>query len=131
MTTPIDAETESYVGRERCLLSRGPACAIADAYLDEVTAFWLGTSWRRPFADWLAGCWQAAMPPRPDRPAIVISPHGGGGRGIVWYEVDGAVLGYIPGVPSGYQLPSDHGLAFAILPHCPATREKAGPTTTA
>ena len=36
-----------------------------------------------------------------------ISSHGGGGRGIHWYQTGSEVLGYVPGVRGGYRVPID------------------------
>jgi hypothetical protein len=81
------------------------ACALALSYLRWASACWRGDTLAPVFATQLGACWRPALPPKPAGRADAISPHGGGGRGIHWYHTDEAVLGYIPGVAGGYQVP--------------------------
>jgi hypothetical protein len=81
------------------------ACALALSYLRWVSACWRGDSLAPAFATQLGACWRPALPPKPAGRPDVISPHGGGGRGIHWYHTDEEVLGYVPGAAGGYQVP--------------------------
>lgn len=53
------------------------------------------------FDAWLAGFWRSDCPPEPDTCPDAVSFVGGAGGGgaVRWYETDGAVLGFVPGVP--------------------------------
>jgi hypothetical protein len=85
---------------------RAVRCAadLARAYDDRAAAAWRGEPGGAAFGDWLGRCWRpdAAAPPGP--PAAV-SPCGGGGRGLRWYDAGGAVVGVVPGVAGGYRVP--------------------------
>lgn len=73
---------------------------LARAYDRYVSALWRGESEEvRRFAAWLKGCWGIDGPPEPAGPPTAVSALGGAGASIRWYEADGLVLGYIPGVP--------------------------------
>ena len=73
---------------------------LARAYDRYVSALWRGESDEvRRFAAWLKGCWALGAPPEPGRQPDAVSALGGAGTSIRWYEADGLVLGYIPGVP--------------------------------
>ncbi|MFN8665318.1 MAG: hypothetical protein U0075_25785 [Thermomicrobiales bacterium] len=85
--------------------SAGSAAALARAYLDYVSGVWLGEADATSFGERLATCWGFDLPPEPARAADAFSPHGGGGRGIRWYECGHDVLGYIPDCTSGYRIP--------------------------
>ncbi len=82
---------------------------LARAYDGYVSALWRGESDEvRRFAAWLKGCWGRAGSPEPAGPPAAISALGGAGTSIRWYEVEGMVLGYIPGVPHRcYRVPAD------------------------
>jgi hypothetical protein len=81
------------------------ACALALSYLRWASACWRGDTLAPVFATQLGACWRPTLPPKPLGQADVISPHGGGGRGIHWYHTDKEVLGYVPGATGGYQVP--------------------------
>ncbi|MDP9366419.1 MAG: hypothetical protein M3Q10_19715 [Chloroflexota bacterium] len=85
------------------------AADLARGYDRYVSAFWRGESDEvRRFAAWLRECWGLAGPPEPEGPPAAISALGGAGTSIRWYERDGVVLGYIPGVPHRcYRVPVD------------------------
>ncbi|MGH6959686.1 MAG: hypothetical protein ACREE7_04310, partial [Dongiaceae bacterium] len=53
----------------------------------------------------LGAYWRPELPPAPEAAPDAVSPHGGGGRGIEWYQTDHDVLGYVPGRGGGYQVP--------------------------
>lgn len=73
---------------------------LARAYDRYVAAFWRGeTDEVRRFAAWLKGRWGLGGPPEPAGPPDAVSALGGAGASIRWYEADGMVFGYIPGVP--------------------------------
>lgn len=75
------------------------AADLARSYDRYVSALWRGESEEvRRFAAWLKGCWGLDGPPEPDGPPAAISALGGAGTSIRWYEADGVVWGYIPGV---------------------------------
>jgi uncharacterized membrane protein YqaE (UPF0057 family) len=82
---------------------------LARAYDRYVSALWRGESEEvRRFASWLKGCWALGGPPEPSGPAAAVSALGGAGTSIRWYDVDGTIVGYIPGVPHRcYQVPTD------------------------
>lgn len=73
-----------------------------------VAALWRGESEAvRRFGAWLKGCWGLG-PPEPSASPAAVSALGGAGTGIRWHEVDGLILGYIPGVPHRcFQVPVD------------------------
>jgi len=85
------------------------AADLARRYDRYVSALWRGESDEvRRFAAWLKGCWGLDGPPEPEGPPAAISALGGAGTSIRWYEQDGAVLGYIPGVAHRcYRVPID------------------------
>ena len=82
---------------------------LARAYDRYVSALWRGESDEvHRFAVWLKGWWGVGAPAEPGRRPDAISALGGAGTSIRWYEVDGLVLGYIPGVPHRcYRVPTD------------------------
>jgi hypothetical protein len=53
------------------------------------------------FDAWLSAFWRSDCPPEPDTCPDAVSFLGGanGGGAIRWYEADGAVAGYLPGIP--------------------------------
>lgn len=82
---------------------------LAQAYDRYVSALWRGESEEvRRFAAWLKGCWGIGEAPEPEGPPAAVSALGGAGTSIRWYETDGEVRGYIPGVPLRcYRVPAD------------------------
>jgi hypothetical protein len=78
---------------------------LARQYLRAVSDVWLGQDDPQRFENWLAGYWKPALPPRLPRIPDAISPHGGGGRGIDWYETGTTIVGYVRGVMGGYSIP--------------------------
>ena len=82
---------------------------LARAYDQYVSALWRGESDEvRRFAAWLKECWGLGGPAEPAGPPAAVSALGGAGTSIRWYEADGLVLGYIPGVPHRcYRVPVD------------------------
>lgn len=85
------------------------ALDLARGYDRYVSALWRGESAEvRRFAAWLKECWGLDGPPEPDGPPAAISALGGAGTSIRWYEGEGVVLGYIPGVAHRcYRIPND------------------------
>ena len=85
------------------------AAELARAYDQYVSALWRGESDEvHRFAIWLKGCWALGGPPEPEGLPAAISALGGAGTSIRWYEADGMVLGYIPGVSQRcYQVDRD------------------------
>jgi hypothetical protein len=81
------------------------ARALALAYLRYASACWRSDSRAPVFASRLGAYWRPEMPPVPAAAPDAISPHGGGGRGICWRQVDGDILGHVPGGRGGYQIP--------------------------
>lgn len=80
------------------------AAGLARAYDERAWAAWRGEPGGTAFGDWLARWWQPDLAPPPGPPAA-LSPLGGGGRGLAWYDTDGAVVGVVPGVGGGYRVP--------------------------
>jgi hypothetical protein len=70
-----------------------------------VSAYWLGNDTGLSLETWLAHHRTSALPPRPRRSDDAFSPHGGGGRGIHWFEANQTVFGYIDGWDFGYAIP--------------------------
>jgi hypothetical protein len=101
------AERPSTMGQleERCSPTGTEAQALALAYLRYASACWRGEMLAPVFATRLGAYWSPALPPAPAGGADAISPHGGGGRGIHWYQTGQAVIGYVPGAEGGYQVP--------------------------
>ena|SRR5215216_1289631 len=78
---------------------------LARRYLRAVSGAWLSGPERCVFDCGLSPYWRDDLPLRPARDADAVSPHGGGGRGIHWYESAAALTGHIPGVKGGYVIP--------------------------
>ena len=83
------------------------AAELARAYDAYVSALWRGDANVAPFGVWLGECWRAEPMPQPAAPPAVISPCGGGGRGIQWHDSPAVVIGYVPGGDGCYVVPSD------------------------
>ena len=75
---------------------------------------------------WASACWRPALPPKPTSRPDVISPHGGGGRDIHWYQTDDEVLGYVPGAAGGYQVPVSSIPQLVRRTHTPPGRTLDG-----
>ena len=82
---------------------------LAHGYDRYVAAIWRGESEEvRRFGAWLKGCWGLDGPPEPAEAPEAVSALGGAGASIRWYERDGTIYGYIPGVPHRcYRVPHD------------------------
>jgi hypothetical protein len=100
---------------------------LALGFLRYASACWRGEDAAAAFTAGLASFWRHAMPPTPASPPDAVSPHGGGGRGICWYQRGGVVLGYVPGARGGYVVPA---AAVARLSRCvpavPCAPERRG-----
>ena len=85
------------------------ASELARAYDRYVAALWRGESEEvLRFGTWLKRCWGLGGPAEPVGPPDAVSVLDGAGMSIRWYERDGHVLGYIPGVAQRcYRVPSD------------------------
>ena len=57
------------------------------------------------FADWIDAFWTSDMPAAPADLPDAISPHGGAGHGISWFEGEAEILGYVNGLGTGYRVP--------------------------
>ena len=79
--------------------------ALALTYLQFASACWRGEILAPVFASRLGAYWHPDMPLEPATAPDAVSPHGGAGRGICWYHVGREILGYVPGVRGGYQIP--------------------------
>jgi hypothetical protein len=74
------------------------AAQLARAYARHLAAVWRGEP-DPAFAAWLAAHRGPGARPAPAVPPAAVSAHGGGGRGLHWYETAEAVLGHVPGQP--------------------------------
>ena len=106
------AMRETYPGTRLVVAARPPtkgaaACALANGYMTSMSAYWRGEPHPLEFGQWLSRYWDSTLYPGVFGPADATSPHGGGGRGIRWYETSGAVVGLIPGRRGGYSIPLD------------------------
>lgn len=81
------------------------ARSLARCYLRYVSAVWRGDPSAARFAGWIDTFWTVDLPPVPAAMPDAISPHGGAGHGISWFERDNEILGYINGVGTGYRIP--------------------------
>jgi hypothetical protein len=91
---------------------------LALGFLRYASACWRGETAAAAFTAVLASYWRHSMPPAPASPPDAVSPHGGGGRGICWYQRADVVLGYVPGARGGYVVPA---AAVARLLRCVPT----------
>jgi hypothetical protein len=103
------------------------ASSLAVACLQWASACWRGERRATIFANQLSAYWCLQLPPQPVGIPDAISPHGGGGRGIHWYETGDEIRGYVPGVGGGYRVPIQ---AVPRLVRCmadePCAYDKAG-----
>jgi hypothetical protein len=88
---------------------------LALGFLRYASAFWRGDACASVFPLRLGAYWHPELPPAPAATPDAVSPHGGGGRGILWYETGDEVLGYVPGGHGGYRVPA---AAVPRLVHC-------------
>lgn len=84
----------------------GAARELAAGFLRHASSCWRGDRCAAAFPLRLSAYWRPAMPPLPVAAPAAVSPHGAAGRGIRWYEAGQDVLGYVPGLPGGYQVPA-------------------------
>ena len=85
--------------------SHGAARELAMGFLRYASAHWRGDPRPAVFPLRLSAYWRSEMPPAPTAAPDAVSPHGAAGRGIRWYETGPEVVGYVPGLPGGYQVP--------------------------
>ncbi|MCA9879821.1 MAG: hypothetical protein KC442_18635 [Thermomicrobiales bacterium] len=85
--------------------SRAIAVDLAETYQRYVSASWRGDAAAAAFGTRLGGYWQPALPPRPAAAPDAVSVHGGGGRGIAWYQRQDQVFGYLPEAAGGLAIP--------------------------
>lgn len=78
--------------------------ALADAYLDDLSALWRGEPHAGTFARRLERFWDPALN-EADGTLLAFSPHGAGGRGIEWRSSGDEIWGVIPGRSGGYRIP--------------------------
>ncbi len=81
------------------------ACDLARAYDQYVSALWRGDADVASFRAWLGAHWHDGPAPQPAASPIAISPCGGGGRGICWYETATTILGCVPDAGGYYAVP--------------------------
>ncbi|HEY8448517.1 MAG TPA: hypothetical protein VIL01_15555 [Thermomicrobiales bacterium] len=80
------------------------ASDLALAYDTALNAAWRGEDAPAAFFVWLSAH-RCTTIQRPAGPPDAVSPLGAGGRGIAWYDVPGAIVGIIPGLPWCYLIP--------------------------
>ncbi len=82
------------------------AIDLARRFDCSVAAGWRGEDGAANFTDWLSQFRDDALS-EPASVPIALSPLGGSGRGIRWYETADAVLGYVRGLekPICYRVP--------------------------
>jgi hypothetical protein len=83
------------------------ARALALGYLRYASASWRGDEGASVFPRRLGAYWHPELQPAPAMTPDAVSPHGGGGRGIHWYEIGDEVLGFVPGGHGGYRVPAE------------------------
>ena len=83
------------------------ARALALGYLRYASACWRGEAAGCVFGTRLDAYRRGDLPTRPAAMPHAVSPHGGGGRGIHWYELGSEVVGFVPGCRGGYRVPVD------------------------
>jgi hypothetical protein len=82
------------------------ASELATGFLRYASACWRGDRCAAVFPLRLSAYWHPALPPAPVAAPDAVSPHGAAGRGIRWYQAGQDVLGYVPGLEGGYQVPA-------------------------
>ncbi len=88
-------------------LSAGSAARdLATGFLRYASACWRGDTCAAAFPLRLSAYWRPALPPPPAAAPDAVSLHGAAGRGIRWYQAGQDVLGYVPGLVGGYQVPA-------------------------
>jgi hypothetical protein len=78
--------------------------ALADAYLDYLSALWRGEPQASGFARRLERFWDPGLAASGGT-LLAYSPHGAGGRGIEWRSSGDEIWGCIPGRSGGYRIP--------------------------
>lgn len=81
------------------------ATTMADAYLRYVEGLWEGRPETVAFGVQLRACWDPALIDAGGPGPAVESPHGAGGRGIVWREGADEVQGCVRHGHGGYRVP--------------------------
>lgn len=82
------------------------AAQFARLYDRYLAALWRGDN-VAAFGAWLDAHWAPAEQPEPATPPAAMSPLGGGGRGIRWYETATGIVGYVPGFARAcYRIPA-------------------------
>jgi hypothetical protein len=96
---------------------------LALGYLRYASACWRGDPTAPVFGVRLGAYWRPELPQAPLTTPDAISPHGAAGRGIRWYQRGDEVIGYVPGVRGGYDVPAAaiHRLA-RCAPYGPCER---------
>jgi hypothetical protein len=102
---PLATEATLSLTPEMLPASGSAARILARCYLRYVSALWRGDESAAAFAGWLDTFWQAEMPSASEAVPAAISPHGGAGHGICWFETRDEILGYVGGATGGYRLP--------------------------
>jgi hypothetical protein len=105
-STPLPVPSPPAAARPAVPARRWCAVVLARACDDHRAACWRGETGWAAFGDWLVPFWRPDLGAPPGPPAAV-SVLGGGGRGIAWYDADGAVLGVVIGLAGGYRVPAD------------------------
>jgi hypothetical protein len=91
------------------------ASELATGFLRYASACWRGDTCAAAFPLRLSAYWRPVLPPPPAAAPDAVSLHGAAGRGIRWYQEGQDVLGYVPGLGGGYQVPAQ---AVAQLVRC-------------
>ena len=81
------------------------ARTLALGYLRYASARWRGDACASAFPLRLSAFWRSELPRVPMMAPDAISPHGGAGLGIAWYQTGNDVLGFVPGSRGGFQVP--------------------------
>lgn len=81
------------------------AAAMAAAYLRYVEGIWEGRPETAAFGARLRACWDPTLADAEGTGPAVESPHGAGGRGIVWRQAAGEVRGCVRDGHGGYRVP--------------------------
>jgi hypothetical protein len=101
----LAAESNAPTTTEMLPASGAAARALARCYLRYVSAVWRGDVTLAAFAAWLDAYWDRELPPVPASMPDAISPHGGGGHGICWFETADEIRGYVSGTTGGFRVP--------------------------